>query len=419
VDAVRDNEASDVVEIGISVFTYLVIVCSVVWGSLRVRNFAPILGIAAGSVLSALLVTIPSSDSSFVRSSPAFGAPGLPDVSLDFEFGLAIPFIVLGLAAGLRTIGVIMTLHDAANPDEGPTDRPEVKHAVRNDGAGAATAGLVGFVGVSSAPSAIGVSVSSGIMSRVVAVTLAAMLVVLAFSPRALSYLVTAPATVVSALLIYYASYMFIGGLRLIVRQHLDLRTTFIVGTSMSVALGARFYSASTETGSDWVALTASSMLAMGVLTAVILNLIFRIGLPRQSAFVIQVEDDGPGGNPLGVISTDLRSAFAEVDIDDPRTAEAVRLGAMVAREIVDQGLAAGEISARVSTDDVQMRVELVYDGEPLVLTPHRLSGPDRFADENVFVAGLDRFFDVAPPDDVTVRTRGSRVTMAFVYDVV
>ncbi len=76
-------------------------------------------------------------------------------------------------------------------------------------------------------------------MSRVVSVTLAALLLVIVCCPRVLAYLVTAPAAVVSALLLYYAAFMIVGGLRLITRQTLNLRATFIVGVSVSLALGA------------------------------------------------------------------------------------------------------------------------------------------------------------------------------------
>ncbi len=103
VEAVRDSVAPAAAEIAISAVAFLVIVGGVVWGNLWVRNFAPIAGVAVGIVLALLFVEVPHTESRFVSHTPLLASPGLPPLDLHFDTRLLIPFLVLGLAAGLRT----------------------------------------------------------------------------------------------------------------------------------------------------------------------------------------------------------------------------------------------------------------------------------------------------------------------------
>lgn len=416
VDAVRDSVASDLVEGAISAATFLGIVGGVVWGSLWVRNMAPVIGVAIGTVLSVLLIEVPTQDREFIGSTGIVGIPSLPDTSIAFEWSLVIPFLVLGLAAALRTVGVVMTLHEAAHPGERATDHREVARGVRNDGIGAALSGAVGMPGTSSAPSAVGVQMSAGIMSRSVAIWLAGCLVALAFLPRALAYLVTAPAAVVSALLVYYASFMMIGGVKLVFRQRLDSRATFVLGGSISLALGARTYgmSSTTSDGTDWVGLITGSMVTVGVLTAVGLSLLFRIGQRRRRRFSLHVDGDATPA----VVSAQVGRAVDEL-VDDRAGDGPRRTASAIVAEVISRGLADSDVEARVSTDDLRLRVELTYDGRPLDVDPRRPLDADDLTDENVFAAGLARYLDVPRPDDLRVTTRGRQVHLELTYDLV
>ncbi len=416
VDAVRASEASDVVEGAISAATFLVIVAGVVWGRLWVRNMAPVIGVAIGTALSLLLVDLPSSDAAFIASTGLVGLPDAPHVGVDLEWSLVVPFLVLGLAAGLRTVGVVMTLHQGSHPGARSSDHEQVARGVRVDGIGAVISGAVSMPGISSSPSAVGVQMASGVMSRSVAVWLAGVLAVLAFIPRALAYLVTAPAAVVSALLTYYASFMMIGGVKLIFRQRLDARATFIVGGSISLALGARTYGlASVPRGStDWAALITGSMVTVGVLSAMGLSLLFRIGQRRHRTFTLELEGgDGPR-EVSAVVSEAVDELAPGMGADGPS-----RTTSMIVAEVISRGLADGEVEARVSSDDVQLRIDLRYEGRPLEVEPLRPLQDDDLTDENVFAAGLSRYLDVPRPDDLSVRTRRDEVHVELTYDLV
>lgn len=416
VDAVRASEASDVVEGAVSAATFLGIVGGVVWGTLWVRNMAPVIGVVVGTVLSIMLIQVPARDRAFIGSTSIVDVPAFPGSAIAFEWSLVVPFLVLGLAAALRTVGVVMTLHEGAHPGQRVTDHEEVARGVRNDGIGAALSGAVGMPGISSAPSAVGVQMSAGIMSRSVAVWLAGVLVALAFLPRALAYLVTAPAAVVSALLVYYGSFMMIGGVKLIVRQRLDARATFVLGGSISLALGARTYGlgSTARDGTDWVGLITGSMVTVGVLTAVTLSLLFRIGQRRRRTFSLHVDGEDAPARVSADVSRAVDELVANSAGDGPR-----RTASAIVSEVISRGLADGDVEARVTTDASRLVVELTYDGRPLDIDPRRPLDEDDLTDENVFAAGLARYLDVPRPDDLKVATRGSQVRLKLTYDLV
>ena len=224
----------------------------------------------------------------------------------------------------------------------------------------------------------------------------------------------TAPAAVVSALLTYYASFMMVAGLKLIGRQRLDTRVAFTIGGSISLALGARTYGSSNGVDADWVGLLSTSMVTVGILTAIGLTVLFRAGARRRRAVVLRGDRDGPAIDPAEVLVTTLGELELATSPD-----EVPDYVSEVLDEIDQRHLADGEVRAEVSTDDLQLRIVVTYEGRPLDIQPARPLDRDDLTDENIFAAGLARYLDAPRPDDLTVRTRGDEVELVLVYELV
>lgn len=385
-----------------------------IWGNLYLRNIAPIAAVFAGTVLAVLWLPPSSASQAFVASTPWVAPPRLPQVSFAFELGLVVPFLATALAAALRTLGVATTLQQLDNPHWRSPNYRSLAGAVRADGLGAVLAGLVGFLGTSSAPSAIGVSTASGTMSRRLAFVLAGWLVLLAFLPRVLAMLCTAPTAVVAALLMFYSSFMIVGGLRLIGRQSLDMRATFVLGVSLTVAF-------SSQSVRDpllvfmplWLKAVVGSMLTTGMVTAVFLTLLFRVGIRRQETFHLQINDEAPTR-----VSTEIGQRAQQLGARAQVVRDAAALSATVIRKIHDHGLASGEVGVSVSYDRVTLKIEFDYAGKPLNLSPYARPTTDDLVDENVFSSGLSSYLDEVYPDDFAVKVSDGRVKLTLGFEV-
>ena len=158
--------------------------------------------------------------------------------------------------------------------------------------------------------------------------------------------------------------------------------------------------------------LVTSSMVTVGVLTAVALTLLFRIGQRRR------VSIDLAPTSGADQARDQVSSSMAELDVG-PSAAEVPAFVAEIVDEVVQRRLADGEIRATVSTDDLEVRVDLRYECQALDLAPMRALGRDELTDENVFAAGLARYLDGPRPDDVVTRTRGDEVHVSLVYQLV
>ena len=190
----------------------------------------------------------------------------------------------------------------------------------------------------------------------------------------------------------------------LVFRQRLDSRATFVLGGSISLALGARTYGMTSVTsdGTGWVGLITGSMVTVGVLTAVGLSLLFRIGQRRRRRSSLHV-----GGDDAAAVGSAQVGRVVDELVDDTAGDGPRRTCSAIVAEVIRRGLADRDVEARVSTDDLRLRVDLTYDGRPLDVDPRRPLDADDLTDENVFAASMARYLDVPRPDDLKVTTHG------------
>ena len=96
----------------------------------------------------------------------------MPDpsfVSYDFWPGLIPAFLIAGLAAALRTVGVVTTCQKINDRDWKRPAMKSIEGGVLADGLGCVGAGLLGTMGMNTGPSLVGVAKASGATSRYIA----------------------------------------------------------------------------------------------------------------------------------------------------------------------------------------------------------------------------------------------------------
>jgi NCS2 family nucleobase:cation symporter-2 len=189
-------------------------------------------------------------------------------------------------------MGTVSTAQRIEDRDWVRPDLRSLSGGLAGNGLATLFAGFAGCVGVNVSSNCIGLSSATGIASRVIGYVIGGVLVVLALSPVVGSAFTTIPAPVVGASLFFSSAFIFINGLQMITARMLDARKTFVVGLSFAMAALADSYRDVFSHLPLVLQPIFGSALMIGTTSAVVLNLIMRIGIRQRESTQITL---GPG----------------------------------------------------------------------------------------------------------------------------
>jgi len=402
--------------VGVAALTLGTMVALAVWGWGTIRLLCSLIGVLAGFAAAALTGLVSPKAVDHVLAAPALALPHLAHVGYAVDFAMIVPFLLAGLAAGLRTVGVVTTCQRINDADWKRPDLRTIQGGVLADGLGCAIGGGLGVIGMGSAPSLVGVSQASGATSRVIGFAVTALCAALACSPKLAAVFLALPASVVGAGLVFTASFMVAGGIQIIASRELDVRKTFVIGVALLLGLSRAMFPDYYASLPHGVQTLTGSLLSVAMLSAIVLNLVFHLGSRRSTGLVLEVAGRRE--------ATD--AALAEVIA---RTAKSWKLAPEVAARardvtegavhlIQDGRLADGPITVRISADELTLEVVLEYRGDLLNLPGPRSVSEDNLIEEQPFVKGLAGFLVGVYPDRVRTSADEDRCRVALAFDL-
>ena len=206
------------------------------------RLMCSAIAIALGTVVALFAGLVRPEAVSTVLQAPALGVPDPRFVSYAFSPALVPAFLIAGLAAALRTVGVVTTCQKINDRDWKRPSMPSIEGGVLADGIGCVTAGLLGTMGMNTGPSLVGVAKASGATSRYIAFACSGLLVLFAFVPKIAAVFLALPLSVVGSALVFTASFMIAGGVQIMVSRNIDTRMTYVIGLSLALGLSKDVY---------------------------------------------------------------------------------------------------------------------------------------------------------------------------------
>jgi xanthine permease XanP len=97
-----------------------------------------------------------------LTATPWFSLPDPSYMSIHWDLSLMPAFLAAGLAAAIRTVGVVTTCQRANDASWSRPNFPNIRKGVLADGLGCTLGGLVGAPGMNIGPSLVGVSIATG-----------------------------------------------------------------------------------------------------------------------------------------------------------------------------------------------------------------------------------------------------------------
>ncbi|MEW5733427.1 MAG: solute carrier family 23 protein [Thermodesulfobacteriota bacterium] len=231
---------TDLIVGGISLF---LMVALNVWGKGMFKMYCLLIGVAGGCLVSIILPTDFLQSLSLLKDKPFFDLP-VHDLSLftyDFDPGLLLPFLIVGLCGSLKSFGNFIAAQKISEPWRTELDMKPVSRGLMADGFTTVLAGFMGALAVDTSSSNVGLAGATRAVSRWISVVTGILFTALAFFPMVSYGIALIPRPVVGASLIFAASFMICTGLIQIMEEPLDQRKMFVVGLSIIFGLSTEF----------------------------------------------------------------------------------------------------------------------------------------------------------------------------------
>jgi xanthine permease XanP len=398
-------------ELAVSAVTLGLMVGLNIWGRGAPRLFCALLGIVGGYVAAALLGVLPLTELARMKEAPLLGVPVVGDVGWTFEVSLIVPFAVGAMAACLKTVGDLTICQKVNDADWIRPDLRGISRGALANGIGSALAGFLGTTGLNASTANIGLSGATGVTSRRIAYATGGIFIALAFLPKLSGLLAAMPRPVMGAALMFVAAFIIVSGLQIVNSRLLDARRTFVIGLSFVIAIAVDISPAYFRALPASVQPLFSSSLVVGMLAAILLNLIFRIGVRKVQNLVLPVGRVDPAAL-VQFMEENGASWGARRDV-----IEHASFNLTQSIETISEGCdPQGPLEITASFDEFSLDVLVSYAGKPLELPEKRPTNEEIMASEDGQrrLAGymLRRY-----ADRVSATNKSGRSTIHFHFD--
>ena len=220
--------------------TLATILALAIVGPRALRLWSPLIGAAVGCGVAAYLGLY---SLQAVVDAPWLGVPfgswpGV-DFTLDAQFWALLPaFVAVTIVGAIETIGDGVAIQRVSRRSPGAPDYRVVQGALNADGLGNLLSGIAGTLPNTTYSGTIPLVEITGIAARRVGIAMGAILLALAFFPKATALLITIPSPVAAAYIGVFFALLFVQGMRIVLRDGLDHRKALIVGVSFWVGVG-------------------------------------------------------------------------------------------------------------------------------------------------------------------------------------
>jgi NCS2 family nucleobase:cation symporter-2 len=263
-----------------------------IYGAGSVRLFCSLIGVAVGYVAAIAAGLLSDQSASLLRAAPVIDLPQITHIGFSFDPAMLVVFMLASLASMLKTMGSVTTCQKINDASWVRPDMAEIQRGVAADGVSTVLAGFMGSTGQNPSTSNISISSATGATSRRIALPIIIWLLVMACSPKLASIFVIMPEAVIGGALLFAACFILVSGLQIVASRMLDVRRTAVIGLALILAISRYAFADEFKAMPAAVQPFVTSALSIGVFTAIVLNLILRIGVHKRAKLALRLGED-------------------------------------------------------------------------------------------------------------------------------
>ncbi|MCX5855378.1 MAG: purine/pyrimidine permease [Deltaproteobacteria bacterium] len=349
-----------------------------VWSKGKLRFYSVIVGMVAGYMAATLLGVLKVADWEMIAQSPLISLPDFSYIGWSFDSLLLVPFIAATFACVLKGVAAITMCQRINDAEWKRPDLENIQRGTLADGMGSVVGGLFGGMRQSLYAGSVGLSAATGATSRIIAFFTGGMFIAIAFLPKLAAVFSIMPRPVMGGALVFMVCFMLISGIQIMTSRMLDIRKTFVIGISLMFGISADIFPNLYRHFHPWVEPFFQSSLAVTTMLAIILNLIFRIGIARREVLHLV-----PGVDSSHKIFNFMENQGAAWGA----RGDVIQKGKTALNEFLELAttleLAKGKIVAEVFFDEFNLDITIRYEGVPVAFSDVLLEGDALLDDEN------------------------------------
>lgn len=395
----------------VAVITLAGMVGTNVWSKGKLRFYSVIIGMVAGYLAAFLLGVMKVSDLDRIAQSPLISFPDFSYIGWSFSSVLLVPFIAATMASILKAMATITMCQKINDTEWKRPDLNNIQRGTLADGLASVVGGLLGGMGQSLYASSVGLSVATGTTSRIVAFFTGGMFIAMAFLPKMAAIFSIMPKPVMGGALVFMVCFMVISGIQIMTSRMIDIRKTFVIGVSLMFGISADIFPELYSNFHPWLEPFFRSSLAVTTILAIVLNLIFRIGIARRE--VLELE---PGVDS----STKIFNFMENQGAAWGARGEVIQKAKMTLNEFFESatqlGLSKGKIGAEVFFDEFNLNITLHYQGILMEFSDVLLEGDALLNDENALINLSSRIIRQYA-DRIVSEEKDGQCTVIFHFD--
>ncbi|NJD38851.1 MAG: hypothetical protein FIA89_11110 [Geobacter sp.] len=392
--------------------TLAVIIGCNIWGRGRLHAFAVFIGLVTGQLFALLNGVVNRSLVDDIFQVPFFAVPPIAQFGWEFRWSLVPEFIIVGLALSFNCFGVLTVAQRANDAAWKRPDIPGISRGLLAEGLTNAFCALINGVAQTASGGAIGLAQASGVTSRIVAFVLGGLFIALAFFPPFAAFWISLSPPVIGAVLMFVASFIIVGGIKIITSRLLDTRKIVTIGLSLIMAIGHdAVLTAHFGRPEGTVLSPLANTVTVALLVAIALNALFQLKVHKTVTRTLQLNEQWQ--QTTSELIWHLGHQWGA-------RPEVIRRLDHGLHELLDALYAynlstAPEIGLQATFDEYRCRMQVCYQGQALLIPASR-PDPDELLHTPDGFQTLAGFLISRLADEVRVETRNNSciVTMTF-----
>lgn len=277
----------------VGIITLVVMAAFTVWGHGKLKLFPMVIALVTGFITSLLFGIITWSQLRAQIAQPLLGIPHRAVSGMSLDYALLVPFVLMGLAASMKTVGDLTLCQKMNDAEWKRTDMKSVSGGVLANSIGTFISGFLGGMAQNSASASLGLSFATATTSRAILLPTGVIAISLAFFPSLAAVFSSMPVPVMGAVLVYSACFLVLGGLQVLTTRMLDARRILAVGIALVFGLSVEITPQLYVGVPELLRPIFASSTAFATVLVVVLNLVFRIGVKKKSSFeLIPAQDN-------------------------------------------------------------------------------------------------------------------------------
>ncbi len=275
-------------------FTLTVIVVLNLWTRGLGRAFSVFIGLIAGQALAYQQGLVPGEAIQNIVNAAPFAIPSIGKFGWSLDWRLVPDFVIVGLALSFNCFGVITIAQRVNDAGWKRPDMDGVGRGLLAEGLTNIACSAINGVSQTASGGAVGLAEASGITSRIVAFMLGGLFILLSFFPSVAMAWISLSPSVIGAVIIFVASFITIGGLKIMTSRLLDNRKTISLGIAFIAGLGHDTLLVQLDHLPKELDSIFATSLSITVLVAVLLNALFQLGSKKKLSHKIVLDHEWP-----------------------------------------------------------------------------------------------------------------------------